>query len=304
MIKEMPKVSVIIPTYNYASFIVEAVESVLAQTFKDMEVIVVDDGSTDNTRDVLKRFNGKIIYLYQENRGAPTARNKGIRAAQGEYLGFLDADDLWMPEKLEIQVPILDQDPEVGLVYANTYNVGALREHQLLSMANKSGGSGRIFTKLLEGNFIPSPSVLVRKSCFEEVGLFDDDMGKLAAQDWDMWLRIARVYKVVYVDQVLAKYRYHTRNMTSDLERSKAGRLYVLNKIFSDPSLKELEPRASLYYSCVYYEYGEIYYILGEQEKARRDLMRSIRFFPYRGRAYLTLVKSLLGSRVMTCLRR
>ncbi|MEW5766865.1 MAG: glycosyltransferase [bacterium] len=300
----MPKVSVIIPTYNYASFISQAVESVLAQTFQDLEIIVVDDGSTDNTRDVLKRFEGKIIYLYQENQGAPAARNKGIKVAQGEYIGLLDADDLWMPEKLEVQVPILDQNPEVGLIYANTYNIGALGERQPLGMANKKGLSGKIFPELLKGNFIQSPSVLIRRDCFEKVGLFDEALGSLAAQDWDMWLRITRVFKAVYVDQVLGKYRLHTENMTRDFERIKAGQLYVLNKTLSDLSVKELTHKAAFYYSYIYYQFGNAYYVRGEQDKAREDLIKSIRFFPYRWKAYLTLGKSLLGNRVMAGLRR
>ncbi|MDI6792170.1 MAG: glycosyltransferase family 2 protein [bacterium] len=300
----MPKVSVIIPTYNYASFIAEAVESVLDQTFKDLEIIVVDDGSTDTTRDILKRFEGKITYLYQENQGAPAARNKGIKAAQGKYIGLLDADDFWMPEKLEIQVPILDQEPEVGLVYANVYNINLLQGNQFLGRVSKKGLRGEPFHELLKGNFIPSPSVLVRRACFEKVGLFDENLGRLAAQDWDMWLRIARVYKVAYVDRPLANYRFHDRNMTTDLERIKAGQVYVLDKIFSDSSRKDLPPKSALYYSYIYYHVGEVYYSLGEQNKARENLMKSIRFFPYRWKAYLTLMKSLLGNRVTAYLRR
>src|SRR5918996_212462 len=113
------KVSVVIPTYNYGRYLPEAVESVLHQTFPDLEVIVVDDGSTDDTRELIGRFGDKVCYIYQRNQGLPAARNTGIRAARGEYVGFLDSDDLWLPGKLALQVPRLDSRQAVGLVYAD-----------------------------------------------------------------------------------------------------------------------------------------------------------------------------------------
>src|SRR5437867_1708261 len=117
----MPKVSIVIPTYNYGRYVVEAVESVLNQSFQDREVIVVDDGSTDDTRERLERFRGRIRYIYQRNKGLPAARNTGIRAARGAYVAFLDSDDLWLPEKLALQVPILDTRQQVGMVYTDAH---------------------------------------------------------------------------------------------------------------------------------------------------------------------------------------
>src|SRR5690349_3602213 len=109
----MPKVSVIIPTYNRAQFIARAVDSVLEQTYKDFEIIVIDDGSSDNTQEILKAYEGKIRYVYQQNKGISAARNRGIQEAKGEYIAFLDSDDVWKPEKLSVQVAILDVNPHV-----------------------------------------------------------------------------------------------------------------------------------------------------------------------------------------------
>ena len=141
----MPKVSVIIPTYQYDSFIGEAIDSVLAQTYKDYELIVVDDGSIDRTREIISKYGSNINYIYQENKGLAAARNTGIRATKGEYLSFLDADDAWLPNKLEVEVEFLDTHPVVGMVYSNYFYFGSR-----VSTRNSS------FTALPDGSEIPS----------------------------------------------------------------------------------------------------------------------------------------------------
>jgi glycosyltransferase involved in cell wall biosynthesis len=169
----MPKVSVIIPTYNSASYIIEAVESVLNQTYKDFEVIVVDDGSTDNTHTLLEPYLDRIMYRFQENRGESIARNEGIRIAQGEYITFLDSDDWWMPSKLERQVPLMEAIPEAVLAYA--YSITVDDKSQPIKFRGRpyvgrgEAGLSSIFDRLVISNCITNANtVIVRNEILEK----------------------------------------------------------------------------------------------------------------------------------------
>jgi glycosyltransferase involved in cell wall biosynthesis len=206
----MPKVSIIIPTYNREEYIVDAIESLLSQTFRDFEIIVIDDGSTDNTKQVLSKYGDKIRYIYQVNSERAVARNKGIEASKGEYIAFLDSDDLCMSNRLVEQVNVLDSKPDVGLVYANAIYVDYAKNIVIDKTAYIQRPSGFIFRYIVLAKDIFSPSqVLVRRSCFNKVGYFDHST--IPAEDWDMWLRIAKVYKVEHIPRPLVKYRLHSR---------------------------------------------------------------------------------------------
>src|SRR3990170_3473675 len=149
----MSKVSVIIPAYNSARFLPEAIESVLAQTYKDYGIIVIDDGSTDNTKETLEPYFDKIKYIYQQNQGAASARNTAIRHSQGEYIAFLDADDVWLPEKLHIQVEYLNNNPGIAMVYSPSVTIS--EDGGLTDKKNKNMGlpSGDVFDMLFLRNF-------------------------------------------------------------------------------------------------------------------------------------------------------
>ncbi|MFC1511428.1 glycosyltransferase family 2 protein [Candidatus Margulisiibacteriota bacterium] len=188
----MPEVSVIIPAYNYADFTVQAVESVLAQTYKNFELIVVDDGSTDGTGDALKRFGDRIRYMYKQNGGVSSARNLGIRLAKGKYIAFLDCDDLWLPNKLEESLKGFG-DKEVGLVHTDTYHMDA--QGQDLFVQKSPGFSGMVAERLLISGFISNPTVMVEKKCFDSVGLFDK---KLFYADYDKCLFINFLNHISY----------------------------------------------------------------------------------------------------------
>ena len=213
-----PLVSAVIPTYNYARYVAGAVESVLAQSFDDLEIVVVDDGSTDETADTLHPFLERIRYIHQEHRGLAAARNTGIRVARGPYVAFLDSDDLWLPEKVSVQISRLDGDPAVGLVYGEAAlftetSPGTTTLHSYWA----HHPSGKILPWLVRQNVVPSPTPMVRRQLFDQVGPFDETLS--ACEDWDMWIRIARVSEFAYVDRVLAKYRVHAANMSLDYER-------------------------------------------------------------------------------------
>src|SRR5262245_16163302 len=181
-----PMVSVVIATYQMASFVGKAIESVLAQSYRHFELIVVDDGSTDDTRSVVQRYlsDARVRYHWQENAGQTVAKNTGIRLSSGKYVGFCDADDEWLPQKLGLQVPVLEARETVGLAYTRVQRIGAVDETLPVT-----GPSGQVTAELFLYNFVPFGTALVRRACLEKVGVFDERyrMGI----DWDLWLRIS-----------------------------------------------------------------------------------------------------------------
>ena len=174
-----PLVSVIIPTYNRAQYICEAVDSVLAQTYRNIEVIVVDDGSTDNTEEILRQYDSKIKYVFQNNAGPSAARNNGIKQARGDLLAFLDSDDIWLPEKLERQVQLMKQSRNTGLVSCGSYIINASGEITASSIIKKNHENKKLFLKeLMVHNIISGggSAALIKKKCFEKLGLFSEKL--------------------------------------------------------------------------------------------------------------------------------
>ncbi len=228
-----PRVSVIIPTYNHARFVAEAIHSALAQDYPNFEVIVIDDGSTDNTPEIVTRFGAKIRYLRQENQGLPGARNSGIRAATGNFIALLDSDDSWLPGFLSATVARLKADPGLGAVYTGFYFVGAQGE-RLPQLGVETVPDDQLYDRLLDGEFFVPSAVVTRRACFEHVGLFDEALR--ASEDWDMWLRVAHSYRFAGIPKPLANYRIHTSNMSKNPEHMLHYQLLVVNKQFGPPT--------------------------------------------------------------------
>ncbi len=204
----MPRVSVIIPTYNRAHLIAEAIDSVLAQTYRDFELIVVDDASTDRTRDVLEGYGDRIRVIARgANGGAGAARNDGIRESVGEFIAFLDADDLYLPTRLEAAVKFLDEHAEYGASYAEMLFVYPNGERpERLYVASKGGGcSGDIFDAVLRQGVISTQTVTIRRGVLDRVGTFDETLP--SGQDWDLWWRLARATRIGYIDELACVYR-------------------------------------------------------------------------------------------------
>lgn len=201
----MPKVSVVIPCYNAMRFLPETVDSVLKQTHQDFEIIIVNDGSSDNIEQWVNALKDeRICLISQTNQGQSAARNVGITKACGEYIAFLDADDLWHPEKLAKQVGILETNADVGLVYSWVLLID--EENKPLKKLWTISAEGNVWKKLIEGNMIACGSVpMIRKACVDTVGLF----GKFSfgCEDWDFWLRIAARYPFRVVKETLVYYR-------------------------------------------------------------------------------------------------
>ena len=214
----MPKVSVIIPVYNGAKFIKDAIESVLAQTYKDYEIIVVNDGSTDNTEEVLRPYieKGLIRYFYQENQGSANARNKAIAEAKGEYIAWLDQDDVWLPHRLEKTVKVMEKDKGVVVVGGWFLDID---EDGRPKGCNWFINPGVVNNRLKDGNAVASSSSLIRRSVIiENDEWFDQSFWP--RDDYHMWVRLAKYGKVVVIPDILYLYRHHeNQNIRKYLER-------------------------------------------------------------------------------------
>lgn len=254
----MLSISVIIPTYNNGHLIVEAIESVLSQSISPVEVIIVDDGSTDNTRQILEPYIGHIRYHYQENQGLAVARNVGLDLASGDYLTFLDADDIWLPDNLEIKTEVLRCHPDLGGVFSEfeifgeqgvLYPEGTrnlfpffkrtgkgfsdiFQYHE--SLSGRSGESihvyrGHIFDSLFLGNFILPSSMVFNRHLAVRIGQFKPHMR--TQQDYEYWLRFSREHSFAYIDKVLVRYRRHPQQLTdfSKIERIISTVLEIIN---------------------------------------------------------------------------
>ena len=231
----MPNVSVIIPCYNSEKTIRETIESVLAQTYRDFEIIVVDDGSTDGSKDVILSFGTKLTYIYQENKGQSAAQNTGIRFAKGDYLAFVDADDLWLPQKLEKQIHLLNVKG-VEWCYCDCFYFRDGYADKIIEKFSRKvykPHEGWVLRKLLLGNFISSATPLVSKALIMRCGLFDESQDIRIGQDWDHWLRLAANAEVAYVNEPLAMHRLHTESMTFEIDALQAYQYHtnIIEKI-------------------------------------------------------------------------
>ena len=211
----MARVSVIVPVFNAELYITETIQSALAQTHADLEVIVVDDGSTDGTIERLRAFDGRVEIHRQPNGGVAAARNRGARVASGEWLAFLDADDIWLPTKVQRQLAC-SRGP---MVYTDRYNIGARGElPEIQSLVTPMHDGDLFLPLLLEGNFITASSVLLRRDVFDEVGGFFEELR--GTEDWDLWVRIAAAgHTINIVREPLLQYRFHSRGISRDYAR-------------------------------------------------------------------------------------
>ncbi len=203
-----PTVSVIIPTYNRCNLLIEAVDSVLSQTYDNYELIVVDDGSTDETPSLMPDYNPRIRYIWQDNQGESAARNRGMALARGEYIAFLDSDDLWLPEKLSFQVPILQENGEIGLVFCLAQRIDA--DGIIIPgvpLSYKRCGNVMSLLDVLSGNPFPPCSVLLRREFIDVTGGFDTEIRY--GEDWDLWLRLVTETKFSCLPNILASIRVH-----------------------------------------------------------------------------------------------
>jgi len=271
------KVSIIIPTYNRADVLPMAIDSILAQTYKNYEVIIVDDGSTDNTKDILKHYLKKpnVHYIYQDNKKQAAARNTGIRCSKGEYIAFLDSDDLWYPEKLGLQVRILDKNNDAGMVYSNQMLIDNSLNNKGVKYSPKILKSGNIFKELLLRKFYCSlPTVLIRKSVLDDVGLLDEGL-RNALEDWELTLRVTRKYKVACIDKPLLKRRIHDEATENYFEIRINNHQAILEKYLNN---NKILPASfiNLVWRKTYFSWGHSYLINYRYWKAFKCFSQSL----------------------------
>ena len=284
----MPKVSVVIPTHNRAELLRSAITSVLNQTFQDFEIVIVDDTSQDHTPHVVNSFgDGRIKYLrHNYNKGEGAARNTGVKNAQGEFIAFLDDDDEWLPEKLELQVTLLESSlPTVGCVYTGYSKIekvsGKLLCQKVLSVR------GNILDHLVTENWLSSSTMLLRKECFVKAGLFDERL--TFGADYDLWLRIAKYFDFECLDKPLATYCIHGNNVTLNYDTIIGGFEMLLEK---NPILG-LKGKVS---SKRYRSLGVLYCYRGDIKKGRTALRKAIKLYPLGIKNYIDLILTFLGT--------
>jgi len=292
-----PRVSVIMPVFNGSATIGEALESLEAQTYRDFEVVVVDDGSTDDTAEICRGRPG-LRLIDQGNRGTAAARNVGIRAARGELIAFLDQDDLWSPGRLAAQVPILEDEADVGLVFSNFEAFGDLSEHKGKRFDDAKVAEriseGRAFASLFRKNLIHPATVLVRRACLDEVGLFDES---IYFEDYDLWLRIARRFPIRYVPAPLASVRHHTGNKRSDAVALQRSALFIIERAAREcPELTEQLGRRAVKKKVakMHYYYGRALVEAGRRRQARTSFGRAIRLYPAKARFWHALASTFV----------
>jgi len=275
----MPTVNVIIHTFNNEKFIAETVESVLRQTYNGYEIIVVDDGSEDGTRDALLPYMQEIRYHYKENGGIASAKNAGISLSNAEFIAFLDHDDLWVPDKLKIQMEHFNSNPQVGLVYAK---YTSFRNDKELRTKPEKGYSGWIFKKLLSKSFVQTSTVMVKRECLNAVGQFDESF-KLA-DEYDMFLRVAKRFQCGFVDKELTRYRVHDKNASRNNLLFDKENLRVFKKVYNgytdldEKEKKILRKRIAMYSIKVagsLYDQGQ----LKESMKYQKEAFKYSSFF-------------------------
>lgn len=299
-----PLVSVITPAYNAARFIRETLDSALAQTYPRVEVIVVDDGSTDETAEILRGYGSRIRYIHQTNQGVSAARNRAIAASHGEIIAFLDADDVWFAEKLALQVEEYVGHPETGMIACGTYYID---EHGVVfdqRKPSKFKSRQQAFKAFLIGNRInggPS-TVIVPKRCLDAVGGFDPMLH--GTEDWDLWIRLAQRFSVRSVDRSLSRYRVHLGNFHKNITEMMQGQRAVIRT--HRKSMSWLEHRKTV--SFVHADAAEEYCDMGDLGRARHHALRAIAHYPPKVWAgddkYAVLVKSLLPKWALSAMRQ
>jgi glycosyltransferase involved in cell wall biosynthesis len=295
-----PAVTVVIPVYEQPNLLGDALDSVCEQTLDNYEVVVVDDASETTMESVVDEYGEHVrLISHDENRGAAEARNTGIDAAHGEYVAFLDADDVWMPTKLEKQLEVFERGTDyLGIVYTGFV------QYELDGTAWKRypEANGNIYRKELEQDRIhPTSTVMVHRDCLERVGGFDSSLP--SRQDYDLWIRITEYYTVDYVDEILVDKREQPDSISKDFERRIEGDRAVFEKVKNRAADLDFCTRCRIF-SYHHHVLGRDYESNGDRGKALQHLGLAILRYPFRPISWAMFVIALLGidrnSRLLT----
>lgn len=306
-----PVVSVVIPAYNDARYIGQALRSVLAQSYRPLDIVVVDDGSTDETAGIASSFGSRVQVFRQANAGAAVARNRGLEEARGDYIAFLDADDFWHPRKIELQLRHLQGCSECVAVYCRKIEVregtGASSWSSLPAdrgsdaLARSPGESGWLYLELLRDSVVHTSTIMASRTTIDKVGRFDISLRK--GQDLEFWLRLSRLGPIHMLDAVLSAYRIHpasishramTKNYHAEVLEQAAGRFGP-----SDPAGNSLEHgELARLLGASWFEFSYQHFRAGNATLALEGVRRSLAYRPYRWHAWVLAIRAGLRTLV------
>jgi glycosyltransferase involved in cell wall biosynthesis len=277
----MPTVDIIMPAFNAAKYLTSALDSVASQTFQDWCIVLVDDGSTDETCDVLspyiERLGDKFKYIRTCNAGPSAARNAAIRNSSSEFLAFLDADDVWLPGRLAASLKRFEERPQAGLSYGMVRFIDAEGRITPWQDRRQKYAEGKIAAHIYTRRInLPCLTITVRRKCIEDVGLFDEEMR--ATEDRDLWLRIALKYEVCFVEQVIAHYRMSPSSASADLNRMLQGQLKFVEKHRGVPGCGELQRRSAL--ARIYKQQADALSLRRQPRAALKSSLRALALNP------------------------
>lgn len=290
-----PLVSVVVATYNMGHYLPQAVQSILAQSYPSVEVIIVDDGSTDDTQAVTQELarDARVRVHHQSNAGQASAKNKGIELSRGEFLAFLDADDAWMPDKLAKQMPLFQGRPAVGVVYSEYACMDGVG--QPLPKPPTQLRRGRVSGELLIENFVSFPTAVVRRECLQKLGSFDLNYGM--GIDYDLWLRISAHYEFDFVSDATVRYRIWAGQMSKNYRKRYESAIRIMQR-FLDENPHAVPSRVvRTAWAHTYLGRGDsILWHEKDMRAARADYLRALQYRPDYWPAWRAMLRSMIST--------
>lgn len=296
-LNRMPKVSVLMPSFNYARYLSLAIESVLSQSYSDLELIITDDCSTDNSRKIVehwKRQDNRVVPVFHDvNHGLARARNSGLAVSSGEFVALCDADDIWLQHKLKTQMECFRAQPDLGVVHSDSAIIdgdGKLTGQLFSSLLHRKGQitSGHLFEVLCERNFLCVPTVILRREAIEYAGGFEENLRSL--EDWVCWTKVSRKYPFQYVEEALVQYRIHGAGLSSNPTGMAENRVKAVQFLLD--SFSDIPPRLK---SRMLYSLGVSYLETSESRNALRAFLDSVRANPAQVRSWARCCQSLFS---------
>jgi glycosyltransferase involved in cell wall biosynthesis len=292
-----PNISVIIPFYNRLEWLEEAIKSVLIQSYNDYEIILVDDGS-DKTYNFLPNISdNRIRYVRQENRGPAAARNLGIELSQGKFVAFLDSDDLWLPNKLEIQLRYMQDNSEVGLSHTSYTRMSS--KGDFLEKISSGKFTGYVYPKIILSCPIATPTVIIRKKILKNIKF--NERVKIG-EDVIMWVQISKQYKILGIDNPLTKVRIHGDNAAIDIHKNLQGNLNIIKYTLENDNDLDFISRKKAR-SGFYNIKGHIFLLKNQKNKGIQCFIKGLFYWPMKRNNFIMLIKCIMPEKCINILR-
>ncbi len=293
---KLPKTSIVIPTHNRALFLKAAIDSLLKQTVQPDEIIVVDDGSIDDTSHLLSTFGSKLNVISQAQSGRSQARNIGLARANGDFIAFLDDDDILPPTSIEVRAEYLNKFPQIDVVYTDALSIdGTGKSLGKFTRSNPRKPSGFVFSEIAQSNFAPIHAYMFRRHCLKNTGLFDPNLS--IGEDWDFWIRMAANHDFMYIPQALAHYRFHNKMSSQGIRQQLAlGSITVQRRVFEMPRFQELSNREQAH---IYFRHANRYLRVNQLHFACQYYQLATRLVPTYIRAHIFYIIARLLERFL-----